>query len=205
MSAVPESRYTLDEYLARERVAEYKSEFYNGEIFAMTGGTPTHNLVSVNISSRLRAGLRGSGCRPFSSDQRIRIPANGLSTYPDVTVVCGELQLDDRDKDAITNPIVVFEVLSKSTERYDRGRKFDLYRELDSLKEYVLVSQSEAQVERFLRQDDGNWLLTILKGADAVLEFASINVSLTLSEIYEDVEFHPEEADQGLSSRSMER
>jgi Uma2 family endonuclease len=195
MSAIPESRLSLEEYLSRERVAEYKSEFYQGEIFAMTGGSPTHNLISINVGSRLRTGLRGSGCRPFSSDQRIRIPANGLSTYPDIAVVCGDLQLDDKDKDAITNPIVIFEVLSKSTERYDRGRKFDLYRELESLNEYVLVSQTEAQVERFLRQDDGKWLLTILKGPDAVLEFASLDVSLTLSEIYEDVEFQPEESE----------
>jgi Uma2 family endonuclease len=195
MSAVPESRFTLEEYLSREHVAEYKSEFYQGEIFAMTGGSPTHNLISVNIASRLRTELRGSGCRPFNSDQRIRIQANGLSTYPDVTVVCGDLQLDDKDEDAITNPVVIFEVLSKSTERYDRGKKFDLYRQLESLREYVLVSQTEAQVERFVRQDDGDWLLTVLKGPEAVLKFASLDVSLTLSDIYEDIEFQPEEAE----------
>jgi Uma2 family endonuclease len=195
MSAVPESRFSLEEYLSRERVAEYKSEFYQGEIFAMTGGSPTHNLISVNVVSRLRASLRGSGCRPFSSDQRVRIPANGLSTYPDIAVVCGELQLDDKDQDAITNPVIIFEVLSKSTERYDRGKKFHLYRELESLQEYVLVSQTEAQVERFVRQDDGDWLLTVLKGPEAILKFASIDVSLTLSEIYEDIEFQPEEAE----------
>lgn len=195
MSAVPENRFSLEEYLSRERIAEYKNEFFQGEIFAMTGGTPTHNLINVNIASQLRVSLRGSGCRPFSSDQRVRIPANGLSTYPDIAVVCGELELDDKDKDAITNPIVVFEVLSKSTERYDRGKKFDLYRELDSLQEYVLVSQTEAQVERFVRQDDGDWLLTVLKGSEAVLIFSSFEVNLTLSEIYEDVEFQPEEAE----------
>lgn len=195
MSAVPENRFTLEEYLSRESVAEYKSEFYQGEIFAMTGGSPTHNSISVNILSRMLISLRGSGCRPFNSDQRVRIPANGLSTYPDIAVVCGELQLDDKDKDAITNPVVIFEVLSKSTERYDRGKKFDLYRELESLQEYVLVSQTEAQVERFVRQDDGDWLLTVLKGPEAVLKFGSIDVSLALSEIYEDVELQPEEAE----------
>lgn len=195
MSAVPESRFSLEEYLSRERVAEFKSEFYQGEIFAMTGGSPTHNDIGVNLVSSLKNRLRGTGCRPSASDQRIRIPANGLCTYPDASVVCGDRHFDDKDNDAITNPVVVFEVLSKSTERYDRGRKFDLYRELDSLREYVLVSQTEAQVERFLRQDDGNWLLTILKGPDAILEFASLDVSLTLSEIYEDVEFQPEESE----------
>jgi len=195
MSAVPESRFSLEEYLSRERVAEYKSEFYQGEIFAMTGGSPTHNDISVNVVTSLRNSLRGSGCRPSASDQRIRIPANGLCTYPDASVVCGNRQLDDIDNDAITNPVVIFEVLSKSTERYDRGKKFDLYRELESLQEYVLVSQTESHFERFVRQDDGDWLLTVLKGPEALLKFASIDVSLTLSEIYEDVELQPEEAE----------
>lgn len=195
MSAVPESRFTLEEYLSREHVAEYKSEFYQGEIFAMTGGSPTHNDISVNIVAALRNSLRGRGCRPSASDQRIRIPANGLCTYPDASVVCGERELDDQDEDAITNPIVVFEVLSKSTERYDRGKKFALYRQLESLREYVLVSQTETQVERFVRQADGDWLLTVLKGPEAVLKIASLDVSLTLSDIYEDIEFQPEEAE----------
>lgn len=124
-----------------------------------------------------------------------RIPANGLCTYPDASAVCGDREFDDKDEDAITNPIVVFEVLSKSTERYDRGKKFALYRQLESLREYVLVSQTEAQVERFVRQDDGDWLLTVLKGPEAVLKFASLDVSLTLSDIYEDIEFQPEEAE----------
>jgi Uma2 family endonuclease len=195
MSAVPENRFSLEEYLSRERVAEYKNEFYHGEIFAMTGGSPTHNDIGVNLVSSLKNRLRGSGCRPSASDQRIRIPANGLCTYPDASVVCSDREFDDIDTDAITNPVVIFEVLSKSTERYDRGKKFDLYRELESLREYVLVSQTEAQVERFIRQDDGDWLLTVLKGPEAILKFASFDVSLTLSEIYEDVEFQPEEVE----------
>ena len=195
MSAVPENRFSLEEYLSRERVAEYKSEFYQGEIFAMTGGSPTHNDIGVNLVSSLKNRLRGSRCRPSASDQRIRIPANGLCTYPDASVVCGDREFDDIDTDAITNPVVIFEVLSKSTERYDRGKKFDLYRELESLQEYVLVSQTEAQVERFVRQDDGDWLLSVLKGPAAILNFASLDVSLTLSEIYEDIEFQPEEAE----------
>lgn len=110
-------------------------------------------------------------------------------------MVCGDCEFDDIDTDAITNPVVIFEVLSKSTARNDRGKKFDLYRELESLQEYVLVSQTETQVERFVRQDDGDWLLTVLKGPEAILKFASIDVSLTLSEIYVDIEFQPEEAE----------
>jgi len=193
MSAVLEPRYTIEEYLARERVAPYKSEFFRGQIFAMSGGTPRHNTVSINISSSLRGRLRGTPCRPYNSDQRIRIPANGLSTYPDVSVVCGEFQLDSQDHDAIVNPRVIFEVLSKSTESYDRGKKFDLYRQLDSLREYILVAQDEPQVERFVRQEDGSWLMTVFKGLESVLDLSTLGCVLPLSEIYEDVTFGPEE------------
>ena len=193
MSAVPKPRYTFEEYLARERVAPGKSEYYRGEIFAMAGGSVRHNTIGGNVFASLRGHLRGSPCRPCNSDQRIRIPANGLSTYPDVSVVCSEIQTDTLDHDAIVNPRVIFEVLSNSTESYDRGKKFDLYRQLDSLQEYILVAQDEPLVERFVRQDDGSWLLTVLKGQDAVLEFQSLAAVLPLSEIYEDVTFGPEE------------
>lgn len=192
MSAVLEPRYTLEQYVAREAVAEFKSEFYRGQIFAMAGGTPRHNTVSGNIFARLHERLRGTGCRPYNSDQRIRIPANGLSTYPDVSIVCGEPQLDSLDRIAITNPIVIFEVLSEKTESYDRGRKADMYRQLPSLREYILVCQDEPQVERFVRQDDDSWLLTIFKGLEAVLELRSPGCRLPLAEIYEDIAFGPE-------------
>jgi len=189
MSAIPESGISYEEYLARERTATFKSEFYRGELFAMVGGSPQHNTIGVNLVTALRNRLRGSTCRPFNSDQRIRIPANGLATYPDVSIICGELQLDEQDRDAITNPVVLFEVLSKSTERYDRGKKFDLYRHLESFTEYVLVDQNAAQVERFLRQDDDSWVLNVIKGTDAILPLSSVDCELPLSEIYEDVEF----------------
>ena len=194
MSAVREPRYSFEEYLAREQAATYKSEFYRGEIFAMSGGSPRHNKVSGNIFGSLWGRLRGTGCSPYNSDQRIRIPANGLSTYPDVSVVCGELQLDSLDHDAVINPRLIFEVLSASTENYNRGKKFDLYRQLDSLQEYILVAQDEPQVERFVRQSDGSWLLTVFKGLEAGLELATLGCALPLSEIYEDVTFGPEES-----------
>jgi len=189
MSVIPETGVSYEEYLTRERSGKFKSEFYRGELFAMVGGSPRHNAIGVNLVVALRNRLRGTTCRPCNSDQRIRIPANGLATYPDVSIVCGELQLDEQDRDAITNPVALFEVLSKSTERYDRGKKFDLYRPLESLKEYVLVAQDEPHVERFLRQDDGSWVLNVIKGADATLSLESVNCKLPLSEIYEDVEF----------------
>ena len=194
MSAVLKHQITFEEYLAKERIAEGKSEYYRGQIFSMSGGSPRHNTIRVNITSSLRSRLRGSPCRPFNSDQRIRIQANGLSTYPDVSVVCGEFQVDDADRDAIVNPRVIFEVLSQSTESYDRGKKFDLYRQLDSLLEYILVSQDEALVERFSRQENGSWLLTVFKGLNTELELQTLASNLPLSEIYEDVKFGPEEA-----------
>ena len=193
MSAVPKPRFTFQEYLALERAAPTKSEYYRGEVFAMAGGSVRHNTIGGNVFASLRGRLRGSTCRPCNSDQRIRIPANGLATYPDVSVVCGDFQVDTEDHDAIVNPRVIFEVLSKSSERYDRGKKFDLYRQLDSLQEYILVSQDEPQVDRFVRQHDGNWMLTVLKGREAVLEFQTLAGTLLLSEIYEDVTFGPEE------------
>ena len=198
MSAIPEPRYTFEEYLARERVAEERSEFCRGQIFAMAGGSPRHNAICLNVASALKNRLReirmrGRPCRPFASDQRLRIPSNGLSTYPDVSIVCGELQYDEIDHDAIVNPRALIEVLSPSTESYNRGKKFDLYRELPSLLEYILVSQDEPLVERFVRQDDGDWLLTVFKGMAAVLELATVSCQLSFAEIYEDVSFGPDE------------
>ena len=191
MSAVPVTQYTLAEYLAREETAVYKSEFYRGQIFAMSGGSPEHNTVGGNVFAALRGRLRGSPCRPFNSDQRIRIPANGLTTYPDVAVVCGELQRDPLATSAINNPSVIFEVLSDSTESYDRGKKFELYRQLESLREYLLVAQDEAHVERYVRQADDSWLLTVFKGLDAAVELTTLGCTLPLAEVYEDVTFPP--------------
>lgn len=192
MSAVPRPLLTYQEYLARERSASSKSEFYRGQIFAMAGGSVRHNTISGNVFASLRSQLRGTTCRPFNSDQRIRIPANGLATYPDVSVVCGEFDVDAEDVDAITNPVVIFEVLSTTSESYDRGKKFDFYRQLESLREYILISQEEAQVERFVRQDDGSWNLTLFKGLESELKLQSLG-SLALAVIYEDVVFSSED------------
>ena len=192
MSAVAQQRYTYDEYLVRERVADTKSEYLGGQIFAMAGGSPRHNSIGVNLVASLKNRLRGSPCRPFNSDQRIRISASGLATYPDVSIICGELQLDAQDADAIVNPRVIFEVLSKSTEGYDRGKKFDFFRQIDSLSEYVLVSQEDSQVECFTRQSDGNWLLSITKGLSGALRLSTVLVELPLVEIYEDIVFSAE-------------
>lgn len=198
MSAIPITQYTLDEYLAREETAVGKSEFYRGQIFAMSGGSPEHSAVGGNIFANLHARLRGAPCRPYNSDLKIRIPANGLTTYPDVSVVCGELQRDPLVPSAINNPSVIFEVLSKSTENYDRSEKFQLYSQLDSFREYILVAQDKPRVERFVRRDDVSWILTNFVGLDAVVELTTLGCSLSLAEIYEDVTFRPDEGSQRL-------
>jgi len=190
MSTVSKPIVTIQQYIERERTADTKSEFYRGEVFAMSGASIRHNDISMNMSTLLRNALRGKRCRPSNSDQRIRIPSNGLSTYPDVSVVCGPRDVADDDDQAITNPTVIFEVLSKSTEAYDRGKKFGLYRDLDSLKQYVLVSQNEQRIECFTRRDDGCWLLNVIEGESASIELVSIEVTMPLSEIYADV--HPD-------------
>ena len=192
MSAIPQIQYSYDEYLTRERTSQTKSEFYAGKIFAISGGTPTHNTISGNTFSTSRNRLRGTPCRPFNSDQRIHIQPCGLATYPDVSIVCGELELDTQDVDAIVNPRVIFEVLSKSTESYDRGKKFNFYRQLDSLREYVLISQEEAQVECFTRQSNGDWLLSIHKGIGSTLTLSTVAIEIPLTDIYEDVVFGSE-------------
>ena len=180
------------EYLRRERAAEYRSEYYAGEIFAMAGGSPRHSLIKINIGAMLRDRLLKQPCTPYNSDLRIRVPT-GLYTYPDVSVICGELEFDDEFKDTILNPTVLVEVLSPTTEAYDRGKKFDHYRRIESLREYVLVSQDEPRVERFLRNDDGTWTLAIASGLTESITLPSIGVTLPLSEVFIKVDFTADE------------
>lgn len=190
MSAVGKStRMSYAQYLEREDVATTKSEYYAGEVFAMAGGSRRHNSITGNIFATLHAKLSNSPCRPFLSDHRIRISSLDLGTYPDVSVVCGELEGDKADPEAITNPQILIEVLSDSTESYDRGRKFGFYRQINSLKEYVLVSQHEPVVERFIRQSNGDWLLTVYKGFEAALVLTSVELELPLSDIYRFVDW----------------
>jgi Uma2 family endonuclease len=203
MSTVPEKRwYTLQEYLAAEERSPIKHEFYRGEVFAMAGGTPQHNRIAGNIFARLHRFLEGTPCEPFGSDQRIRVPAADLTTYPDVSVVCGELALDPLDRHAITNPRVIFEVLSESTENYDRGPKFELYQKLDSLAEYIVVSQTEAKIIHYARQDNGSWLYRLIVGKEATLRLPSIDCELPLAAIYRGAELEPEIASAAAASSS---
>ena len=187
MSTVPQPNLTAGEYLARERRSPQKHEYYRGEMFAMAGASPNHNRIVRNVLTQLDLQLAGCDCEVFPSDLRLWCPA-GLMTYPDAQVVCGPLEFYPDEKDTITNPRLIVEVLSKSTERYDRGQKFEFYREIPSLAEYVLVSYREPLIERFVRQQAG-WLLTEAKGLEANIELTAIGCSLSLSATYRDVPF----------------
>ena len=192
MSSVPQTHISVEEYIAREERAEIKSEYYRGKVFAMSGGTRNRATIVGNIYHQLRLGLRGKPCRPSNSDQRIYIPKVGLHTYPDVSVTCGPPQSEKIDPQANANPTLLVEVQSESTEHYDRTQKFDFYKQIPSLQEYVLVLQREARIERFSRRDDG-WLLYSAVGLDSEISFESIDCRLSLADVYEGVEFPPVE------------
>jgi Uma2 family endonuclease len=176
------TRISADEYLERERRAETKSELVNGEIVAMAGGSPRHNAIAANIIFAIKARLAGRRCMVFTSDQRVLVPATGLYTYPDVSVTCEKPQLDPKDEQSLVNPTALVEVLSTSTEAYDRGAKFAHYRTIPFLEEYMLVSQDTEQVEHYRRVDAKQWLLTEAKGQDAMV--VVLGVEVPLREIY---------------------
>ena len=190
---------TEAEYLRIERAANDRSEFYRGEMFAMAGGSPKHSRIRVNLSGSIWSRLKGHPCVAYDSDLRIRC-RTGLYTYPDASVICDELEFDEEHKDTVLNPTLIVEVLSKSTEAYDRGKKFDHYRTIPSLREYVLVAQDEPMVQRFLRNDDDTWTLTAVSGLDQSLRLKSIDVELLLAEIFDRVNFTAEEVEDKVSA-----
>lgn len=206
MSAAPEAPFALSEadYLAFERANETKHEYLEGHVYAMTGASRTHNLICTNIVAALHSQLRHTPCEIYQSDMRIKAEATGLYTYPDVAVVCGAPQFADDALDTLLNPALLIEVLSPTTERYDRGKKFQHYRQLASLQEYVLVAQEGPRIERFLRQPGSAWVLTDVTGVAASLELTSIGCALALSDVYEKVRFETgNEAAPPESSQSM--
>jgi Uma2 family endonuclease len=193
MSALAKPRLTPEEYLARERKAEFKSEYFAGETFAMAGTSMKHSLIVANVVGELRPQLKRRPCHVYPTDMRVKVSPTGLYTYPDVTVVCGKPQFEDEKEDIVLNPTVVFEVLSESTEDYDRGRKFVHYRTIESLREYVLIAQDECRVERFERQPDSSWLLSVTDRMEDTLRLPAIGCELPLAEIYHKVEFPAEQ------------
>ena len=177
---------SAENYLALERGSEARSEYRDGEIFALTGASRRHNLLSGNVYTAFRTQLRPRGCEVYVSDMRVKVSVSGLYTYPDVVVVCGEPQFEDAEVDTLLNPKVVVEILSKTTEDYDRGTKFVHYRTLPSLTEYLLVSQDHVHVEHYLHQSEG-WLLTETDRREDVVELPSVGACLALAEIYDGV------------------
>lgn len=182
---------TPDEYLEFERQSKFKHEFFDGEIFVMAGGTPQHSLVRTNVVCELSTALKGQPCTAYDSDLRVLVEATGLYTYPDASVFCDELQYEAGRNDVVVNPTLLVEVFSPSSEAYDRGKKFGHYRQIPSLREYVLVWQEEPRVESFYKNDQGVWTLTEAAGMDTKLPLASLGVSLSLSEVFDKVMFGP--------------
>ena len=179
--------FTPAEYLAMETVADTKSEYYNGEIFAMSGGTTDHSRVAVNLTTALGTQLAPTPCRGFNSDMRLNVARSSLYTYPDVMVICGKIELVKRRNDTVTNPVLIVEVLSESTRDYDRGAKFNFYKQIPSLQEYVMVESARPHVECYRRTGDDKWLVEIHDDLDATLKLESIACEISLRQIYNKV------------------
>jgi Uma2 family endonuclease len=193
MQTALKPRLTAREYLIQERQAEVKSEFLDGEVFAMAGGTRRHSLIAFNLGGEIRASLKGKPCQVLNSDMRLKVEATGLYAYPDVQVACGELRFEDDREDTLLNPKIIAEVLSESTAAWDR-EKFWHYRNLESLAEYVLVAQDAWRIEHYVRQPDGTWRLETIEGEGGVLSLPAIKCKIPLTEIYAQagLKSHPE-------------
>jgi Uma2 family endonuclease len=188
MSSHAQQRYTPEEYLTLESQAQCKSAYYAGEIFATAGASRWHNLIVTNVLRELSLQLKGRPCTTYPSDMRVKVSPTGLYTYPDVTVVCGEARFEDNQQDTLLNPTLIVEVLSESTEAYDRGGKFANYRKLSSLMEYVLITQTKPHIEHYVRQSDNRWLLSEADSLQDSLHLPSIDCHLALAEVYDKVD-----------------
>jgi Uma2 family endonuclease len=199
MSSLAQPYYSLEQYLALERKATHKSEYINGQIFAMAGASRQHNRITLNIAGELRAQLRGRPCEAFVNDMRVKVSSTGMYTYPDAAALRGEPRFEDEQIDTLLNPSVIVEVLSDSTEAYDRGDKFAHYRRLESLTDYVLIAQDKVRVEHYVRQGD-QWVLSEISDPSGTLHLSSIGCALALRDIYDRVEFASSQA--GTPSRN---
>jgi Uma2 family endonuclease len=188
MSTLPKkSILTAEEYLAIERQAEFKSEYFNGEMFAMAGASRPHNRIASNIIRTVDTQLLKRGCNIYPSDMRVKIKKIGKYTYPDIVVTCGEELFEDDYVDTLLNPVVIFEILSKSTAAYDRGEKFQHYQFIESLAEYVLITQDAVRVEQYVRQSDHTWIYNEYQNIDDIVKLESVNCELPLRELYVNV------------------
>ena len=184
-------RLTPEQYLEIEREAEIKSEYINGEMFAMSADSLPHAILPSRLIRELGDGLESRGCTIIGSDLRVRAAAKGPYFYPDAIIVCGQPELADDHKDVLLNPVVIFEVLSKSSEAFDRGQKFAHYRAIASLRDYVLISQTEPRVEVFSRMPDGKWSLTEFVGLDATCLIPAAHAAVKQSRLYRDITLEP--------------
>ncbi len=190
MSALPKRIFTQEEYAMLEEKAPYKSQYVAGEIYAMAGVEPAHNRISENLSGMFYVRFRGRPCETFASDVKVRAKVEDLWTYPDYSVLCGTPSYDTSTKpSSLLNPQVIFEVLSPSTEDFDRGDKFERYKRIESLTDYVLVAAEKMRVEHYVRQTNGGWLYHEYHEAPDLLKLASVEAELPLAEIYERVTF----------------
>ena len=178
---------STEEYFAREDTAEHRSEYYRGDVFAMAGGTPNHNRITVNLASLLSSQFRGGPCEAFASDLRVQVEKDTHYTYPDVVVICGELKLAEGRSDTVVNPVVIIEVLPESTRDYDRGSKFAAYRSIETLSDYILVDQDAVHIEYFSKEDDGTWKLREYFSSEIIIEIKSIQITIPIKKIYERV------------------
>lgn len=178
-----------EEYLEMERNSDTKHEYHNGEIFAMAGVAPAHNDIGYNINSVVAPFLRGKACKLYGSDFRIYIPDESLFTYPDFSIVCGKAETSDKYTDNLTNPAAIIEILSPSTRDYDRGTKFNFYRSIKTLKEYILIDSQSVHVEVFTKQQDNSWNLKEFKELSDNLFISTIHFQTSLQELYDDVQF----------------
>ncbi len=189
MSTVPKPFLSPEQYLAIERAAETRSEYFRGEMFAMTGASRNHNRIAMNSSAEIHRQLKDRLCEVYQTDMRVKVSSTGLYTYPDIIVTCEHPEFEDSAVDTLLNPQVLIEVLSPSTESWDRGKKFGNYRQIASLREYVLITQDRMLVEKFARLPDGEWRLSEVSRPDDRLILDSVACSIKLSEIYARVEF----------------
>lgn len=203
MSTLSKTFLTPEEYLELERKAEYKSEYYNGEMFAMSGASRKHNTIAMHLYGLVDQHLRGKKCQAYPSDMRVLVVAGGLYTYPDLSAVCEAPQFADAQVDTLLNPTLLVEILSPSTENYDRGNKAKLYREIPSVKEILLIAQDRFDVELYRRQPDGTWVIFNAVGLDASVNLTSIDCTLHLHELYENVVLDSAESGESSPSATM--
>lgn len=188
--------YTREEYLVLEEQADYKSEYYNGEIFAMAGGSFNHSVICFNLNRRIGEALDNTDCISLESNMKLDIPKANLFVYPDAMVVCGEIEFFENRTDIIKNPVLVIEVLSPSMQAFDRGRKFSYYRTVPSVQEYILVSPTEPRVEVFYKQNEKTWMYTVAEGLEETIVFRTIQQEFALKDIYQKVDWKQAEEEQ---------